>query len=246
MANIIKLGSLYLDNQPVQVGQWYNPECEILIGDTNAGQEISWVIVDRTMIADRCILTHVSWDDLNGAGLIFGKRILIDGFPYTITVPNSNLNGNGGEIDEWQSAMAIVEDESDSLWHWRGIYSWGKESKDLEQVYRVVRGYYAGYGWGYREASNRREDLGFRPMLLPEFSEFAPDIPPCSEMFLWIGESVIHGRLFELTKYDLVLAEMPGTNIAKSDIGQLVKSLPDGRLIVDRNSISTVQLKATK
>lgn len=42
MANIIKLGSLYLDGQPVEIGADYAPGQSIEVGKTIPGKEISW------------------------------------------------------------------------------------------------------------------------------------------------------------------------------------------------------------
>ena len=84
MANIIKLGSLYLDGQPVEIGADYAPGQSIEVGKTIPGKEISWVVVNEMLIADRCILTHVSWNDLNACNLIFGKCIIIEGYHYQI------------------------------------------------------------------------------------------------------------------------------------------------------------------
>lgn len=84
MANIIKLGSLYLDGQPVEIGADYAPGQSIEVGKTIPGKEISWVVVNEMLIADRCILTNVSWNDLNACNLIFGKCIIIEGYHYQI------------------------------------------------------------------------------------------------------------------------------------------------------------------
>lgn len=58
MANIIRLGSLYLCGNPVSVEDDYlsRPNWSIEIGETVPGKEISWVAVNGIFIADRCIL----------------------------------------------------------------------------------------------------------------------------------------------------------------------------------------------
>ena len=56
MANIIKFGSLCLDGFPVNVGTEYKPGQAIKIGETAPGKEISWVVVNNLLIADRSIL----------------------------------------------------------------------------------------------------------------------------------------------------------------------------------------------
>lgn len=82
MANIIRLGSLYLCGNPVSVEDDYlsRPNWSIEIGETVPGKEISWVAVNGIFIADRCILRDISWDNLFVQCLVFGKEITIGGF----------------------------------------------------------------------------------------------------------------------------------------------------------------------
>lgn len=244
MANIIKLGSCYLNGSLAPVGRRHVPGQEILIGNTYMGQEISWVVVDRTLVADRCVLINVSWDDLNAYDLILGKKIFIDGFSYMIMAPNAESAGH--EMNEWESFLGTVGDESNELWHWKGTYFWGKDISPNDPNYRVVRGYYSAQGWSYSESSNRQDNIGFRPILRPVCTEFTPKMPPYSELFLWIGQSLIHGRLSEITEYDLIVVELPGSHISDEDINQIIMQLPDGRLIVDQSKIKDVQRKVLR
>ena len=82
MANIINFGSLYLGKLPVPIGTQYTPQSAISIGNTAAGKEISWVVVNGMLIADRCILYNVSWTDLDENGLALGTPVFIDGVWY--------------------------------------------------------------------------------------------------------------------------------------------------------------------
>lgn len=77
MANIIRLGSLYLCGNPVSVEDDYlsRPNWSIEIGETVPGKEISWVAVNGIFIADRCILRDISWNNLlRGDSLRPGRR----------------------------------------------------------------------------------------------------------------------------------------------------------------------------
>ena len=84
MANIIKLGSLYLDDCPADTEIVYNSGQAIRIGEAVPGKEISWVVVNNMLIADRCILTKISWDNLKANDLVFGKEVSIGGFRFTV------------------------------------------------------------------------------------------------------------------------------------------------------------------
>lgn len=89
MANIIRLGSLYLCGNPVSVEDDYlsRPNWSIEIGETVPGKEISWVAVNGIFIADRCILRDISWNNLCVQCLVFGKEITIGGFHYDLRLP---------------------------------------------------------------------------------------------------------------------------------------------------------------
>lgn len=76
MANIIKLGSLHLDGAPVKPGEKYQPGQIVGFSD---GISLSWVLVNGLLIADRTLLVDISWDDLNGQDLVFGKPVIIEG-----------------------------------------------------------------------------------------------------------------------------------------------------------------------
>lgn len=82
MANIIKLGSLCLDDHLMAAGREYIPGQRISIKDTKPGNELCWVVVNGLLIADRCLLTNISWDNLEQQGMVFGKQLCIDGAKY--------------------------------------------------------------------------------------------------------------------------------------------------------------------
>ena len=74
MAKIEKIGSLYFDGRPQKVGVAYNGE-QISFGDAAPGQEISWVRMQSgLLVADRCVCTNISWEDLDKEDFVFGDR----------------------------------------------------------------------------------------------------------------------------------------------------------------------------
>lgn len=84
MANMIRMGSLYLDDQPILPLVEFQQDQAIGIGKAVPGKEITWVLVNGILIADQCLLSNISWDDLNTQGLIFGKEVSIGGLRYTL------------------------------------------------------------------------------------------------------------------------------------------------------------------
>ena len=155
------MGSLYFDGTPVDVGSVYNGE-ELTIGDTVLGKEIAWVDVNGLLIADRCICTYISAEQLDDLGFTKGKPITIDGRQYLC-----RLLKVGAEPDvpnEWDAALDATSDEDD-LWHWEEAFFWGQEPIEDFPTRRASRGYFSARRWGHYSASYRCVDLGFRPVL---------------------------------------------------------------------------------
>lgn len=80
---ILTMGSLCLNGKPLPPGYPLKGEVNLALGNTVPGNAIQWVKVGDLLVADRCICTGVSWDDLNELGYIFGNPVCIDGVPYT-------------------------------------------------------------------------------------------------------------------------------------------------------------------
>ena len=258
MANIIKLGSLYLDGQPVEIGADYAPGQSIEVGKTIPGKEISWVVVNEMLIADRCILTNVSWNDLNAQNLVFGKEVTISGFRFTARL--IQVGAEEGAPNEWDSALDAVG-EDNSLWHWEDMFFWGQEAATGTASSRAYRGYTSARTFYCTSSSRRSVSLGFRPALVPLPSD---TLWPSSKAMWWLsekvmwddarldeklwlskkkamwmlwgGQNIIFGRLEELTDYEVILSDHGG---AMSD--GFGSRLSDGGLVIDRASISGVQ-----
>ena len=108
MATIVKMGSLYQNSNLAVLGEFFQPEAEIRISDTVPGHEISWVVVNGLLIADRCLLINISWDDLNKQGLVLGKKISIDGVEYVCRL--LKVGNEKGVPNEWDEALDVVGD----------------------------------------------------------------------------------------------------------------------------------------
>ena len=258
MANIIGMGSLYLDGCPAEIGSKYNPGQAISIGETAQGKEIHWVVVNDMLIADRCILTEVSWDDLDAQSLVFGKGVSIGGFSFTARLLQVGTKEDAP--NEWDSALDTVG-EDNSLWYWEDMFFWGQEAATGTASSRAYRGYTSARTFYCTSSSRRSVSLGFRPALVPLPSD---TLWPSSKAMWWLsekvmwddarldeklwlskkkamwmlwgGQNIIFGRLEELTDYEVILSDHGG---AMSD--GFGSRLSDGGLVIDRASISGVQ-----
>ena len=128
MANgdIHKIGTLYVnntkrpfptkpwrtDNAPTGVGTTVgnvlnydsvNGNIEIRNTDSDDAYKLRWVEVNdgdkKLLISDRCLLTRVTWDELNAQGLVSGKEITIDGQRYKIRLLSGGTNSRIGTDD---------------------------------------------------------------------------------------------------------------------------------------------------
>lgn len=258
MANIIKLGSLYLDGRPANAETEYKPSQAISIGETIPGKEISWVAVNNMLVADRCILFGVSWDDLNANGLVFGKEVSIGGFRFMERL--LKVGAEEGAPNEWDSALDAVG-EDNSLWHWEDMFFWGQEAATGTASSRAYRGYLSARNWFNLSSGYRRVRVGFRPALVPLPSD---TLWPSSKAMWWLsekimwddarldeklwlskkkamwmlwgGQNIIFGRLEELTDYEVILSDRGGA--MSNDFGS---RLGNGLIVIDRAAISGIQ-----
>ena len=122
-------------------------------------------------VADYAVTHTVSWDDLNTAGLIFGKDYAAGGVGYTLRAPSVGSGDTGsGESrygtpsnNEWDR---ILDKDSGYVKNWNGIISsWGQDVFSGSTSHRAVRAFYSARSWAYTLSSNQHVTLGFRPVL---------------------------------------------------------------------------------
>ena len=121
-------------------------------------------------IADYAVTHTVSWDDLNTAGLIFGKNYASGGVDYTLRAPSvgSDNRGSGDsergvpQSNEWDR---ILDKDSDYIKNWNGMFSWGQDTTRYNSSLRAVRGYDSGRRWNDDDATDFLPLVGFRPVL---------------------------------------------------------------------------------
>lgn len=233
MANIIKLGSLFLDGRPVETGMQYVPSQTIEVGEMTPSKEIGWVAVNGLLIADQCLLTNVSWDDLDVQGLVFGKEVTVQGLRFMIRL--LKVGSKEDVPNEWDAALDAVG-EDDTLWHWDHKFFWGQEPVSGSVSHRAIRGYTSARHWGWSDSSTRNAHLGFRPALEPLPTD--PSAIRHSQEALVIGRAgAVAGSLIDATAYDLVI--QPNADGLIGEVSFAAK-MQDGTLAVDRSGIISI------
>ena len=123
-------------------------------------------------IADYAVTHTVSWDDLNTAGLIFGKNYATGGVNYTLRAPSvgSDNRGSGDsergtpQSNEWDR---ILDKDSGYIKNWNLIYSWGQDTriKPALTPIRAHRGCVSARYWNNSTGTYSDAELSFRPVL---------------------------------------------------------------------------------
>jgi hypothetical protein len=147
----------------------------------------------RYLIADRMLMCRVSWQDLDEAGYVFGKKMLIDGRhfhcrlltggdtpcddPYQgATLPNewdalvgSSGASNAPKPEATDHAKTLgpghLNSAHNRLWNWFGAVSWTAETVTSRANGRVCRGYHSPTYFYINTVNHRHEDIGWRPIL---------------------------------------------------------------------------------
>ncbi len=173
------------------------------LGDTPGDAEacLRWVAIEdrgrRLLIGDRVILVRVSWDDLDAAGYVTGRQVVIDGRPYLCRLLTGGAafrageDGHAGGVpeNEWDrliggdeaverlplappraaGPLALIDRDTahNAIWHWFGAVSWTQEPFLHRATARCCRGFHAAGFFYLNTQSHRHEDIGWRPVLEP-------------------------------------------------------------------------------
>ena len=121
-------------------------------------------------VADYVVTRTISWGDLNGAGLIFGKDYVAGGVDYTLRAPSCGSGFTGSDdsergtpqSNEWD---AVLDKNSGYVKNWNDIYSWGQDTSSYESGYRAGRGHRSARYWYRNDATFSFPFIGFRPVL---------------------------------------------------------------------------------
>ena len=119
-------------------------------------------------VADHAVTHTVSWDDLNTAGLIFGKDYAAGGVGYTLRAPSTGSARTGsGDLErgtpqsnEWDR---ILDKDSGYIKNWNILYSWGQDAYSASG--RAFRGFNSARFWISNFATYSNPYVGFRPVL---------------------------------------------------------------------------------
>ena len=125
-------------------------------------------------VADYAVTHTVSWDNLNTAGLIFGKDYAAGGVDYTLRAPSvgSSYTGSGDsergtpKSNEWDK---ILDKDDGYIKNWREMLSCGQDTTiRISASSRAVRGWNrsARFWTSYNTSSSSSyPTFGFRPVL---------------------------------------------------------------------------------
>ena len=121
-------------------------------------------------VADYAITHTVSWENLNSAGLIFGKDYTFGGVEYTLRAPSVGSSGVGSNYsqhgipqgNEWDK---MLDKDNGYIKNFRQIYLFGQDTTSSSESGRASRGYNAPRIWHRTDATRSNEALGFRPVL---------------------------------------------------------------------------------
>lgn len=147
----------------------------------------------QLLVADRMLMSRISWQDLDEAGYVLGVQVTIDGRqlrcrlltggaapcddPYLgATGPNewdALVGGSGAsnapQPDPSDSLAPLSKDHLDAphnqLWNWFGAVSWTAEPVASRADGRVCRGYHGPTYFYVNTVDHRHEDIGWRPVL---------------------------------------------------------------------------------
>ena len=126
--------------------------------------------VHSLFVADYAVTKDVSWDDLNGENLIFGKGYTANGVGYTLRAPSVGSGRTDSsepyrgtpQSNEWDR---MLDKDEGYIKNWSDMYSWGQDTWSTSASRCAVRGYdSARYGYHYSSWYNS-VGLGFRPVL---------------------------------------------------------------------------------
>lgn len=196
-------------------------------------KEIGWVAVNGLLIADQCLLTNVSWDDLDVQGLVFGKEVTVQGLRFKIRL--LKVGSKEDVPNEWDAALDAVG-EDDTLWHWDHKFFWGQEPVSGSVSYRAIRGCTSARRWYDSGATLSYPFVGFRPALEPLPTD--PSAIRHSQEALVIGRAgAVAGSLIDATAYDLVI--QPNADGLIGEVSFAAK-MQDGTLAVDRSGIISI------
>ena len=227
------LGSLYLDGMaqpnpqnPIQGGDIpsYDGASSVTIGDTVTGKGITWIRPEgmKVLVADRVLMTNVSYHDLDQFQFTEGTVVSIDRIRYRCRIMKEMQQEGKGEWDDYLARTNNLT----SLWNWRtigticgetrAVASKGIQPAQASSSSAIVRGGKSSKLFGRVEACKRSNEMGFRPILIPvenNLPHYGKRVTLDGQQFL-VGQDMIH------TSRDKIAIEEGFRPILFPEVGQ--------------------------
>lgn len=208
MADIVKFGTLYLDDKPQIADIEYNGEGTLSIRSTANRNPLRWIRWRNLLISDRVVCTNISWDRLDEMGLIYGTGAIINGDRYICR--SLNVSTSPGPPNEWNAAMRDVGDDND-IWHWQGNMTFGQARREMNTK-TPIRGFESPWHMSYISTEVGDPHVGWRPVL-EALGNPLGNLKPLlgQQVKLWGPKlEIISGTLASFDDYDIVLKEPIG------------------------------------
>ena len=159
MSDVLKCGTLIVNDTPGLPGIAFGLGSEISFSDTVPGYELLWLPIPGTksLVAQSTLITNISWRQLRDLGFVDGKPFVINNKLYFVRLP-------------WLGVSSSAKNEvtgipSDGLCYWGRETFIGFERKKPEQLSPIYGGH--DNTWSSAHPAAQRLDLGFRPVIDP-------------------------------------------------------------------------------
>lgn len=249
-----KFGRLFLDGEPTATCGCYSDAApgdadvlkrDLRFGDTcGAKDAILWVGYKDILVSTQVFCVNISRTELYELGFLDGRPVRIDGAPYVCRSLNLYPRVKDHN-NEWTDVLKGTA-ELEQLWGWSDFGFWGGGADERGNAYAVLPRMTNANHVVARTVGYRSPIVGFRPVLEP----LSPE-PEINEdllgalLALYVGNSVLVGRLLSFTDYDLVLANEEGV-VSQPECDGASRDLRDGTFIVDRAAVDYLHQEPKK
>lgn len=220
--SLFQFGTLYLDDIPEDVPKNpinegdirpYQSNHQLRIRDNTSFNSITWIKPNGmgVLIADRVLLSAMSWKDVERLNLFPGRTFNIFGREYLCRLLSKK---------EWDTALDATS-SANSLWHWEDMGTLTStasvNAKGTQQhtfVGRMTPNFFGAISDGMKSVN-----VGFRPILEPTRVRRSKAVSSC----------VLDGERF-------FMEQMPGevngfTPILTPALRPLFKQIPNGKVV---------------
>ena len=180
---MMKFGTLKYDGVTLSIPDGNNAEevvasttqyhgGSIEITDTEQGKEIQWIYIPDMdiYVADRCLISYLSWNVLHLMGYTEGKRISVDGKVYNCRLMHTNLDKD--LKTEWDKILEKAP-KNDEFWNIAGTCFWGDGAVRRGSERRLFCSTELNLDV-WEDLTKKIPASGFRPVLEPVFADKKP------------------------------------------------------------------------